>query len=257
MKVKNIKIAEKQWTEVKGSDIKDCCLYIFRTPVMLTIGGIERIFPETTAIIYDEGVSRIFRSAGNTELKYDMVRFCPSSADKQYMGGLAIPLNKPVSIDDDYIISSTVKNLDYHFNTAGKHKSELCELYMRIILIALEEAYLGDRGEISDIPRFPQLKEIRREMYDNPQQRMSIDKLCKRLAVSRTYFHRIYLSAFGVTFRQDEIKSRLTYACKLLTETEVSVSVIAEKCGYESETFFMRQFRQHIGCTPSEYRRRE
>lgn len=234
MKITKIKIAENHWAEVKGSDAKDCCLYIFRTPVMLTIGGIERMFPKLTAIIYDEGISRIFRSFGSTVLKYDMVQFSASSVDKQYLNGLQFPLNKPISIDDDFIISSTIKNLDYHFNTSGKHKSELCELYMRIIFIALEEAYSGDRGEISEIPRFPQLKEIRCEMYDNPQRRMSIDNLCKRLAVSRTYFHRIYLSAFGVSFRQDEIKSRLTYACKLLTETEASVSVIAEKCGYDT-----------------------
>lgn len=108
-----------------------------------------------------------------------------------------------------------------------------------------------------DVPRYPQLKEIRREMYDDPVENLSVDKLCRRLAVSRTYFHRIYMAAFGVTFRQDAIKSRLSYACRLLLETELSVGMIAEKCGYESESYFMRQFRQHMGCTPSEYRRKQ
>lgn len=256
MKITKIKTAEKNPVEIKGSDIQDYCLYIFRSPVSITLSGIERIFPKNTVILYEGGISRCFSSAGNSELKYDVVQFSPSSADKQYIGGLDIPMNKPIALEDDYILSSTVKNLNLHCYTAGKRISELSELYMRIVLIALEEASSGDEKVISDIPRFPQLKEIRREMYDNPQQRMSIDKLCRRLAVSRTYFHRIYHAAFGVTFRQDEIKSRLAYACRLLTETEVSVSVIAEKCGYESETFFMRQFRQHMGCTPSEYRRK-
>ena len=74
--------------------------------------------------------------------------------------------------------------------------------------------------------------------------------------MGRSYFHKIYHEAFGVTYRQDEIKSRMAYACKLLTETNTSVSVIAEKCGYETESFFMRQFRQQMGCTPTEYRRK-
>lgn len=256
MKITKIKIAEKNPVEIKSGEMSDYCLYLFRSPVSITLSGIERIFQKNTVILYEGGISRCFSSTGNSELKYDMVKFSPSSADKQYIESLDIPMNKPFAVKDDYILSSTIRNLDLHGCTAGKRSKELIELYMRIILIVLEEAGTGDEKVISDIPRFPQLKEIRREMYDNPQQRMSIDKLCRRLAVSRTYFHRIYHAAFGVTFRQDEIKSRLIHACRLLTETEVSVSVIAEKCGYESETFFMRQFRQHMGCTPSEYRRK-
>lgn len=256
MKITKIKTAERNPVEIKGTDIQDYCLYIFRSPVSITLSGIERIFQKNTVILYESGVSRNFSSAGNSELKYDLVQFNPSAADKQYIGSLDIPINKPFSVEDDYILSSTIRNLDLHGCTSGKRSAELIGHYMRIILIALEESSIGEENVISDIPRFPQLKEIRREMYDNPQQHMSIDKLCRRLAVSRTYFHRIYLAAFGVTFRQDEIKSRLAHACRLLTETEVSVSVIAEKCGYESETFFMRQFRQHMGCTPSEYRRK-
>lgn len=256
MKITKIKIAEKNPVEIKGGEMSDYCLYLFRSPVSITLNGIERIFQKNTVILYEGRVSRCFSSAGNSELKYDLVQFSPSPADMQHIGSLDIPLNKPLNVAEDYIISSTVRNLELHRYTAEKREAELSELYMRIIFIALEEAYSGEEKVISDIPRFPQLKEIRREMYDNPHQHMSIDRLCRRLAVSRTYFHRIYHAAFGVTFRQDEIKSRLIHACRLLTETEVSVSVIAEKCGYESETFFMRQFRQHMGCTPSEYRRK-
>ncbi|MBR6580746.1 MAG: helix-turn-helix transcriptional regulator [Ruminococcus sp.] len=256
MKITKIKTAEKNPVEIKGTDMQDYCLYIFRSPVSITLSGIERIFQKNTVILYEGGASRYFSSAGNSELKYDLVQFSPSPADMQHIGSLNIPINKPFSVEDDYILSSTIRNLDLHGCTAGRRSAELIGLYMRIILIALEEANSGEENVISDIPRFPQLKEIRREMYDNPQQHMSIDKLCRRLAVSRTYFHRIYQAAFGISFRQDEIKSRLMHACRLLTDTKVSVSVIAEKCGYESETFFMRQFRQHMGCTPSEYRRK-
>ncbi|HOR22293.1 MAG TPA: AraC family transcriptional regulator, partial [Ruminococcus sp.] len=70
------------------------------------------------------------------------------------------------------------------------------------------------------------------------------------------YFHRIYRQAFGVTLRQDVIESRLIAAAELLETTDLSVSAIAERCGYFSDSYFMRQFRLHKGCTPTEYRRR-
>ena len=45
-------------------------------------------------------------------------------------------------------------------------------------------------------------------------------------------------------------------AKRLLVETNNSVSLIAEKCGYENDSYFMRQFKSHIGITPSEYRKK-
>lgn len=84
----------------------------------------------------------------------------------------------------------------------------------------------------------------------------SVGMVCRQLSVSKTYFHRIYVNAFGTTFTQDVIESRLLYASQLLADTDLSVSAVAEKCGYESDAYFMRQFRQHRGCTPTEYRKR-
>ncbi|MBR3969513.1 MAG: helix-turn-helix transcriptional regulator [Ruminococcus sp.] len=256
MKITKIKIAETQSVEIKGSAAQDFCLYIFKNPVIISVDTVKKSCPKGTVILYQDGVSRSFHGSGYNSLKYDMVQFRASSADKQYIGGLDIPMNKPIETEDNYILSSNVKNLYFQYQTAGKRSAEVCELYIRIILIALEEACTGRQREICDIPRYSQLKEIRKEIYDNPQQRISVDTLCRRLAVGRSYFHKIYHEAFGVTYRQDEIKSRMAYACKLLTETNTSVSVIAEKCGYETESFFMRQFRQQMGCTPTEYRRK-
>ncbi len=256
MKITKIRTAENRSAEIKGDAVQEHSFYLFRSPVIFTIGGVDRAFAKGAAILYEGGVSRRFRGTVSRGLKYDLVEFRLSSAGREYIEGLEIPLNTPVEIYDDYSIAEAIRNLDMHCQTAGRRRAELCELYLRIILISLEEAVCGIEMAEKDVPRYPQLKEIRREMYDNPVENMSVDKLCRRLAVSRTYFHRIYMAAFGVTFRQDAIKSRLSYACGLLLETELTVNVIAEKCGYESESYFMRQFRQHMGCTPSEYRRR-
>ena len=256
MKITKIRTAENRSAEIKGDAVQEHSFYLFRSPVIFTMGGVDRAFAKGAAILYEGGVSRRFRGTVSRGLKYDLVEFRLSSAGREYIEGLEIPLNTPVEIYDDYSIAEAIRNLDMHCQTAGRRRAELCELYLRIILISLEEAVCGIEMAEKDVPRYPQLKEIRREMYDNPVENMSVDKLCRRLAVSRTYFHRIYMAAFGVTFRQDAIKSRLSYACGLLLETELTVNVIAEKCGYESESYFMRQFRQHMGCTPSEYRRR-
>ncbi|MNC73208.1 HTH-type transcriptional regulator GadW [compost metagenome] len=52
----------------------------------------------------------------------------------------------------------------------------------------------------------------------------------------------------------DVIASRVEHAKYLLTTTDISVKKIAEMCGYASEIHFMRQFKQQLGLTPSQYR---
>ncbi|MDE5862025.1 MAG: AraC family transcriptional regulator [Ruminococcus sp.] len=93
-------------------------------------------------------------------------------------------------------------------------------------------------------------------MIASPSKTWSVEEICYNMNISRTYFHRLYKLAFGVTYIQDVIENRLKYACELLKNTDLSISEIAEKCGYETDSYFMRQFRQYRNCTPSEYRRK-
>ena len=114
MKITKIKTAEKRSDEIKGNTVQDYSLYLFRSPVIFTIGGTDRAFAKGAAILYEDSISRRFRGTVSRGLKYDLVQFRPSAADKQYIAGLEIPLNTPVEINDDYSIADAIKNLDIH-----------------------------------------------------------------------------------------------------------------------------------------------
>ena len=45
-------------------------------------------------------------------------------------------------------------------------------------------------------------------------------------------------------------------AKSLLTETEMNVDEIANRCGYRHFSSFAKGFKRHTGMLPSEYRRR-
>ena len=49
---------------------------------------------------------------------------------------------------------------------------------------------------------------------------------------------------------------RLQAACKLLIETDLSVTEIAQRSGFSSSSYFGAQFRQEYGCTPTRYRQK-
>ena len=45
-----------------------------------------------------------------------------------------------------------------------------------------------------------------------------------------------------------------TSACKLLLETDRTVTDIAQSCGFGTSSYFGAQLHAETGCTPTEYR---
>ena len=101
---------------------------------------------------------------------------------------------------------------------------------------------------------YRELAALRRDIFLHPAEEWSMEICCRRLNISRSYFHRVYRSMFGVTLGQDVQQSRIHQAQVLLVSTDDSLQSIAAKCGYEYVNF-MRTFKRIIGVTPVQYRR--
>ncbi len=228
--------------------------FLFRSPMVFTSGGESKVFTGNSALISSNIYRQEMRGLNNSPLKYDYINFQTSSVDRQYIISMNIPLDIPVEVSDDFVISSTMKSMKYEFMNKGKHYNEFMELSMRIIFISINEMFSA-KPYLPKIPKYAELKNIRDAIFEEPMKEWSADEICYDMSISRSYFHRLYYMAFGTTYRQDVIYSRILYACELLKNTDLSISEIAEKCGYDSDSYFMKQFRQQKNCTPSEYRK--
>ncbi len=105
------------------------------------------------------------------------------------------------------------------------------------------------------IPHYEHLLALRQEIYAHPEQEWYIQDICDQLCISRPYFHKIYLAAFDISCTQDVIISRIAYAKKCLETSDAPIADISSQCGFETDVYFMRQFKRHVGMTPTAYRR--
>lgn len=257
LKINRISLGCKADKPVINEVSLDYTLILFRSPVTFLVNGKRQSFKGCCAVIYTSGSPRTFSPSGNTPLRYDMINFKPSSSERSYISAMDIPLDTPVLLADDYIVTSAIRSMKSHSIGRSRYSSEFAELAMRLVFIAVSDSF----GELQPspnetIPHYAKLKALRDSIYDNPLEFRTSEDMSAELGISRTYFHRLYLEAFSVTCHQDIIEARIMYAAKLLETTDISISMIAEQCGYESDSYFMRQFRKHKGCTPTEYRRR-
>lgn len=72
--------------------------------------------------------------------------------------------------------------------------------------------------------------------------------------LKRTYFHELFLRETGMTPKAYHHKLRMRRAARLLQESGLSVTAIADKLGYASIHPFTRHFSAYYGVSPSRYR---
>lgn len=77
--------------------------------------------------------------------------------------------------------------------------------------------------------------------------------LAEQAAVSEVYFRRVFKEKYGTSPKQYIQSLRIRHAENLLRNEYVSVSSIAELCGFSSVFHFSRSFKLATGYTPSEY----
>ncbi len=256
MKINQIRLNCRRNSFTSSDISSDNVLCFFRTPVSCRLGSTEKHTSCSSAAIMSGTASVHFVPVNSEQLSYDYVSFRLTSAEKQYIASMELPFDVPVELPDNFSVSSIMKLIKSHSLHRNRYFGEFMELAVRMILICMSESLSPERKTPEDsIPKFAELKALREAIYDDPMSSWSADEICEDMDISKTYFHRLYFAAFGVTCRQDVIESRLLYAAELLKNTDLSVSAIAEQCGYDSDSYFMKQFKQHKGCTPSEYRR--
>lgn len=257
MKISEMKFNCRRDLPVSGEHCADFSLFFFRAPVSFRCGGREKTINSASVIIYRNNSLRFFRSADGNTLIYDSISFRPTPSEYQNVCDMEIAFDTPIALGESVIIRNLLKCMQDFSAVSGNDRSDFYEGALNLIITCIAEQINNkEREDKYDIPHYAKLRELRERIYNNPSLRWNIDEICAELAMSRTYFHRIYLAAFGVSCIQDVIDSRIAYASRMLTESEMSVSRIAEYCGYDSDSFFMRQFKKSTGLTPSEYRKR-
>lgn len=70
------------------------------------------------------------------------------------------------------------------------------------------------------------------------------------------YLNTVFSRCCGMTMHKYLTHVRLAKAQKLLLCTELSVAEIAERCGFQNQSFFSKCFKSTFSTTPTEYRNR-
>jgi AraC-like DNA-binding protein len=82
-----------------------------------------------------------------------------------------------------------------------------------------------------------------------------IELLCKHISKSESQTIRSFKKNFGITPYTYVLGQKISFAKKLLVDTNLSVKEIATKLCFSDEYYFSNIFSKKTGCTPSQYRK--
>jgi len=108
-------------------------------------------------------------------------------------------------------------------------------------------------GEVPTI--VAQMHRLAAAMQLDPAHGWEVEKLARECGVSRSRFHRCFQEATGMSPRRMITHCRMERAKRLLAESEMNVTEVADAVGYRDVYFFSRHFKQQTGDSPLRYRR--
>jgi transcriptional regulator GlxA family with amidase domain len=102
----------------------------------------------------------------------------------------------------------------------------------------------------------PPVRQAQEWALENLSANLSVQALAKRAGMSERSFRRAFVEETGEAPRDFVERIRIDAARSLFEEAQLSVQVVATRCGFESADNLRRAFVRRLGVTPHDYRQR-
>ena len=250
--VDNLQASDFKLHRENGRD--DYLFVLYKSPTMVYVKGEYITVFKNQGIMFDKHKIQSYYPAPQNELLHDYLHFDLES-DFERMLFSDIPLGVPINISLPELISDIISDIKKELNNSfSKYKSDILTNLGMIFLYRVKS--FVDYGDINIKKRdnFKSLYNLRMEIYRNPQEDWTIDSICGRIGMSRSYFQHQYKEFFSVSCVGDVIMARISKAKDLLLSSNLKVNEIAEKCGYSNITHFIKQFKSVVGISPDKFR---
>lgn len=137
--------------------------------------------------------------------------------------------------------------------TAYKDKNEelLFSSLLRLFFI-LNGAPVAQSDEKYPVQVLKQVMEYTQENYATIN---SLEEVAEALYVSKYHICHLFSKYVEFSFTNYLTHIRLKAACDMLKTSKLSITEIAQSCGFNNPSYFCRVFKKHFGFSPLEYKK--
>lgn len=123
-----------------------------------------------------------------------------------------------------------------------------------LLLSIFEE--LGESQNVSESKTPRWVKEVDEILHESFAEHLTLKDLSSRLNIHPIYLSRSFPKFFRTTFGEYIRKIRVEKSLRLLRQKNIALTEISAECGFADQSHFIRCFREFVGISPKEYRKR-
>ncbi len=231
---------------------KDRQVFLGEGEIEVNIATIERINPEFP-LGYYKGISLIVdidefeKQIKNT--------FVEEIADK-----IVSLYNFLLSNDSAVLIKSDPRIIKiFREFYEEENQSNISYLKLKVLEIIMLLEPISYERDIKSSQYFSgevvnKIKKAHNEVISNLENKITLNELAEKYKISLTNFKNCFREVYGSPYYTYLKKYKIHKAIHYLEETDLSITEIASKVGYENPSKFISAFKELVGYTPREYK---
>lgn len=168
-------------------------------------------------------------------------------------------LKLPVLYSPETVWQRQVLEAAQEMEKAEKTDSPCKELHLKSALFQLWAA-LCAHGETKAVTvgsgRLDEIREALEYIDREYAAPLTLSQLARQAHMSESHFNRCFSAVTHMSPFAYIQQVRIQKSCQSLREENLPVSRVALSCGFNDFSYYSKRFREVVGCTPSQYRKR-
>lgn len=169
-------------------------------------------------------------------------------------------LNRPKGFShviENYIGGEEIfKRIVSEYCSDSPYRDEMLALLLDMLFIDIYRVSPSLFTREQHTTAFDVVRQIQKQIETDIKHRYTLSELAENHHLSSYYLSHLFKSITGYSIMGYLKATRIAHARRLLTNTDKNINEIIEECGFTDASNFSREFKETVGVTPSDFRKK-
>lgn len=137
------------------------------------------------------------------------------------------------------------------YENTNEYRDFIVRLYVSELLVLINRCMIDSQSQNAD--KNGLLQTVSEYIAGNYGSDISLSSLAKQFFVSKSYLSRRFKAHFGIGLNEYIRSVRIKKAADMLADSDMKITEIATKCGFNDSNYFSSVFKKEKGVTPHKY----
>lgn len=231
-------------------------IYVRKGPVAVITEQETIVLSEKEALIVPCNAPHSLASCGERNETYE-VKFSLCGRGAELLGTIPCRVCRDVFGE----INLSLRQMERESNKLDRLSREIVavEMYKILLLMQREPERTGETdtaAELTDMTDDKLLHTVDQFIEENMSRNITVKDVANHMCIEYKYFSHYFASRYEIRLKQYITDKQIAKARELLVSTTLSITAVAEQCGFGDSRHLAKMFKASEKLSPTEFRKR-